>query len=165
MQLYVAGAPPAALPKHGDAVAARAKRWWETPYGRWRLEAEKSAMQRFPGFELAEARLEVSGLLLGWRGWIESSLEDGDRYLVRVIYPVNFPDQAPVVLIVEPELPSGVPHLLEGNRPCLYHPVDGTRNGYDPARTTAATLVAWTALWVNAFETWRATGSWPGKAD
>lgn len=165
MQLYVAGSPPAALPEHEGRQTARDKRWWETPYGRWRLEAEKEAMRRFPGFELAETTLEVSGLMLGWRGWIESSLEGGDRYLVRVIYPTRFPDEPPVVLIVEPDFPGGVPHLLDGNRPCLYRPMEGPRNGYDPARTTAATLVAWTALWINAYETWQATSSWPGKAD
>jgi hypothetical protein len=166
MQLFVSGPPPSSLPGFEDANAASSdRRWWETPYGRWRLEAEKQAMRRFPRFALAETRLEHSGLLLGWRGWIESSLEDGDRYLVRVIYPTDFPDEAPVVLIPEPEFPSGVPHLLDGNRPCLYRPMQGARNGYDPARTTAATLVAWTALWINAYETWRATDVWPGKAE
>jgi hypothetical protein len=164
MQLYVAGSRPAALPEHGESLTARSKSWWETPYGRWRLTAEKEAMSRFPGFELADALLEVSGRMLGWRGRLESSLEDGDRYGVRVIYPADFPDQPPVVFITEPALPDGMPHLLDGNRPCLYRPMDGPRNGYDPARTTAATLVAWTVLWINAFETWRATGEWPGSS-
>ena len=165
MQLYVAGAPPAALPEHAGTGTSRSKPWWETPYGRWRLAAEKEAMRRFPGFELADARLELSGRMLGWRGWLESSLHGGDRYLVRVIYPTGFPDEPPIVFIAEPALPEGVPHLLEGNRPCLYRPMEGPRNGYDPARTTAATLVAWTTLWINAYETWRATGGWPGRAE
>jgi hypothetical protein len=165
MQLYVSGAPPTAVPEHEGRGTGRDQVWWETPYGRWRLEAEKEAMKRFPGFRLVEATLEVSGVLIGWRGWIKSSLEDGDNYLVRVIYPAGFPDQPPVVLIAEPEFLGPVPHLLDGNRPCLYRPTEGPRNGYDPARTTAATLIAWTALWINAYETWRATGNWPGKAD
>jgi hypothetical protein len=132
--------------------------WWQTAYGRWRFAAEAEAMRRFPGFRAA-----VGGNgLLGWAGWLQSALPSGRRYLVRVTYPGCFPDDAPFVSIVKPELPLEVPHLLSGQQPCLYHP--GHRNSYDPGRTTAATLVAWTALWIHAFETWQTTGVWPGKA-
>jgi hypothetical protein len=160
MRLYVSGGSPAALPEHGGESAATEVPWWTTPYGRWRLAAEIEAMQRFPGFRQGQ----TEDGQLGWVGWIESSLEGGDRYLVRVLYPSCFPDEPPGVFIDEPHLEPPVPHLLNGNRPCLYHPAEGPRNGYDPARTTAATLVAWTALWANAYETWRATGNWPGRA-
>ena len=161
MELYVSGAPPAALPEHGDKHEADKTPWWETPYGRWRLTAELDAMHRFPDFRLAQ---DGDGHL-GWVGWIESSLEGGDRYLVRVMYPSGFPDSPPVVVIDEPAFEGAVPHLLDQKRPCLYRAVHGPRNGYDPARTTAATFVAWTALWVNAYEAWRRTGQWPGRSE
>ena len=133
--------------------------WWLTEYGKWRLAAEANAMRRFSGF-----RMQFSEKRLNWRGWLQSALPQGRRYLVYVTYPHCFPDEAPVVSITHPVLPSeGVPHLLSAQRPCLYH--GGYRDGYDPARTTAATLVAWTALWIHAFETWQATGTWPGAAD
>src|SRR5881397_2259994 len=101
MQLYVSGAPPTALPEYQGAQTSSDKAWWETPYGSWRLEAEKEAMKRFPGFCLVEATRELSGVMIGWRGWIQSSLEGGDKCLDRVIYPTRFPDQPPVVLIAE----------------------------------------------------------------
>jgi len=69
------------------------------------------------------------------------------------------------VTIVEPELVPNAPHVILGRRPCLYLPAQGRPHGYDPATTTAATLVAWTALWIHAYETWVSTGAWPGRAD
>ena len=159
MPLYLSGARPSALPETGRK-SARPPRWWQTPYGRARLEAELAAMQRFPRF-----RLSRSSGQLRWSGRLESGLGSGERYLVHILYPDEFPDTAPVAVIGEPTLPPGTPHLLWGNQPCLYRPSHGARDGYDAARTTAATLVAWTALWIHAFETWRATGTWPGRAE
>jgi hypothetical protein len=154
MQLYVAGARPGSLPAVGGANGMA---WWLTSYGRWRLEAEAEAvLERFPGFRLFQA-----GECLSWLGWLESALSER-RYLVRVSYPSNYPDEAPDVEIERPELPDGVPHLLAGQQPCLFRQ-GGPRHGYDPGRTTAATLIAWTSLWIHAFEAWQATGVWPGK--
>jgi hypothetical protein len=160
MELYVSGARPSALPYHRGTQPDSPHHWWQTPYGRWRLEVEREAMRRFPGFNLG---CDPGGVQ-HWVGWLQSGLEDGDRYLLQVMYPRTFPDEAPMVAIHDPSLPEGTPHVLARNRPCLFLPSDGPRHGYDPARTTAATLVAWTALWIHAFETWRATDRWPGRA-
>lgn len=155
MPLYVAASENfASADTHGES-----KPWWETPYGRWRLSAETQAMQRFPQFTPHQS--EEGDLC--WVGRLRSGLPAGERYLVNVTYPTRFPDQAPEVRIEEPEISSSTPHLLSGGRPCLYH--GGPDRGYDPARTTAATLVAWTALWIHAYETWRETGDWPGKEE
>lgn len=132
--------------------------WWTTSYGKWRLTVETEAMRRFPAFE--PALLEDSRLC--WLGQLESSLSDGERYLVRVVYPSRYPCDVPEVTIVKPKLPDGTPHLLNGQHPCLYRPGSA---GFDPGTSTAATLVAWTALWIHAFGTWRATGRWPGKGE
>ena len=158
-------------PMNAEAEVERAPRipsgsqqdWWNTPYGRWRLEAEDKAMrERFPGFEavLVEEG-ETDERAIAWRGWLQSGLPDGDRYLVYVAYCAGFPDTAPTVIIAAPELSGATPHLLFGQAPCLYD--GGSARGYDPASTTAATLVAWTALWIHAYETWKKTGTWPGK--
>ena len=131
--------------------------WWETPYGRWRLQVETEAMTRFPGFELV-----VTGSDLGWVGQLRSALT-GNDYDVKVVYPYGFPDMAPIATIENHRFPDPTPHLLDGNRPCLFVPEHGPRSGYDPARTTAATIVAWTSLWIHAYETWLATETWPGQ--
>lgn len=157
MALYISGTRPAAAPEAGSGEQRTP--WWETPYGCWRLAAETKAMERFPAFRCCD----LDGQLV-WVGELRSSLHPTMRYLVTVTYPPWFPDEAPAVTIVSPEFPEGTPHLLERRRPCLYHSAQGSRDGYDPARTTAATLVSWTALWIHAYETWRATGSWPGRA-
>lgn len=158
MPLYVSGTRPSALPRYGGDGSGEPVPWWKTPYGRWRLSVEVEAMRRFRSFVLSRT---VEGL--SWRGDLRTSLDPKRRYIVRVTYPQGFPDESPVVTIEKPGLPSGTPHLLDGNRPCLYQPSQGSRHGYDPARTTAGTLVAWTALWIHAFETWRATDVWPGR--
>lgn len=140
--------------RSGDAGLS----WWATPYGSWRLAAEIEAMNRFPQF-----RLEPFRGMLAWGGSLVSGLENGDSYQIRLTYPPSYPDEPPVVVIVEPELELNTPHLqLHNNRPCLFWH-SGPRSGYEPARTTAATMIAWTALWIHAYETWQRTGRWPGK--
>jgi len=158
-RLYVSGAPPVALPETGRGGQDRPP-WYETPYGAWRLSAEREAMRRFPGFTLLG--LDVGAAY--WTGWLRSSLHADRWFFVKVAYPEAFPDYPPDVSIEWPTLPDGVPHLLTPGRPCLYMPSQGHRAGYEPGRTTAATLVAWTALWINAFHAWQATGRWPGRS-
>ncbi len=155
MTLYQAGAVPLSADERGSA------HWPTTPYGRWRLAAEAEAMQRFPSFKL---HLPEGGNLT-WAGILRSTFNRRKRYLVKVTYPDRFPHEAPVVTIEKPALVEKTPHLLSGKRPCLYRGEYGPRNGYDPARTTAATLVAWTALWIHAYETWQATDTWPGREE
>jgi len=153
--LFAAGRPPSALPAAGDETAWDP--WWSTPYGRWRLDVEMDAMKRFPGFRLVESDGDLC-----WVGRIRSSLSSR-RYNIRVRYPVAFPDSSPIVTIEKYRFPVGMPHLQGADKPCLFVPGEGSRYGYDPARTTAATFVAWTALWIHAYETWRETGRWPGR--
>jgi hypothetical protein len=153
-RVFVSGSVPSTLPSEDqDAFVP----WWETPYGRWRKAIEVEAMKRFPNFHL-----KLAGPELSWEGWLRSVLT-GARYDATVAYPFGFPDMAPVATINNRIFPAETPHLLWGNRPCLFVPDHGARSGYDPARTTAATIVTWTSLWIHAYETWRATGEWPGQ--
>jgi hypothetical protein len=153
MTLYYSGT---SFPVPGDGEEPT---WSGTAYGRWRLNAEIEAMKRFPDFSL-----EVPGVGCAvWTGVLRCTFWPCRRYSIRVVYPDYFPHVAPVVYIDRPSLAYDTPHLLSRSRPCLYADLRHVRHGYDPARTTAATLVAWTALWIHAYETWQATGTWPGK--
>jgi hypothetical protein len=159
MPLYVSGTRPTTLPRHDGDGREVPEEWWRTPYGEWRLSVEAEAMRRFPGFALSASGLSR----LSWRGELTSSFDPERRYAVRVAYPDRFPDEPPEVRFESPAFPEGTPHLLDGCRPCLFRPAQGPRQGYDPARTTAATLVSWTALWIHAFETWLVADVWPGE--
>jgi hypothetical protein len=130
--------------------------WWSLSYGQWRLRQEREAMARFPSFRLVENYGDLC-----WLGPLTSSLT-GKRYQVRVRYPGRFPDSPPIVTVEKHTFPVGMPHLQGFDKPCLFMPGQGSGHGYDPGRTTAATLVAWTALWIHAYETWCETGEWPG---
>ncbi|MBN1320570.1 MAG: hypothetical protein JXA87_07005 [Thermoleophilia bacterium] len=155
MTLYFSGAQSEAASDRGGAE------WSATSYGRWRLAAEIEAMRRFPGFALCV----LDEGHLGWEGVLRSTFCPDREYLLEVAYPDRFPRSAPVVIIVKPQLHREAPHVLCRGMPCLYRGGCDSRNGYDPARTTAATLVAWTALWIHAYETWQYTGEWPGRED
>lgn len=167
-RLFASGSVPSTLPVEGQDSHAS---WWETPYGLWRRAVEVEAMKRFPNFRLHDHARE-----LRWEGWLQSSLgverpdvKEGlshlaaGRYDVTIVYPSDFPDIAPIATIRNYTFLPLTPHLLAGNRPCLFLPEHGSRSGYDPARTTAATIVSWTSLWIHAYETWLATGNWPGR--
>lgn len=155
--MYTAGAAARPLP----AAGTQQELWFETPYGEWRLKTEIEAMrERFLAF-----RLQMDQLMLAWQGRLPSPFRSADSYLVQVRYTTWFPDEAPEVAILSPLLDRETPHLVMGNRPCLYLPAHGSRSGYDPGSTTAATLVAWTVLWIHAYETWRVTGNWPGRSE
>lgn len=158
--MYAAGADPRPLPAADGGQEA----WFWTPYGAWRLKAEIEAMEeRFPGFRIATT--EESVTTLAWSGRLPSPFRLETTYLVQVRYPPWFPDEPPEVSILSPPLAPDTPHVILGNRPCLFLPSQGPGHGYDPGRTTAATLVAWTVLWIHAYETWAASGAWPGRAD
>ena len=158
-ELYTSGAQPSALP--APANAGEGQHWFDTKYGEERLKIEERAMdERFPGFVLVWNHHGD----IAWVGTLESSLPRGKRYRLVVAYPHRFPDEAPGVWILDPEIPNNTPHLLSERRPCLYRPHNDSRYGYS-ASTTAATMVAWTALWIHAYETWQATRVWPGRED
>ena len=157
MTLYTAGARPRSQPELGRDGTP----WWATPYGQWRFSVEVEAMRRrFPGF-----RCRLRDGRMGWVGRLPGAVDPTTRYLVKVVYLSTFPDEPPVVTIEDPEIPSDTPHMTMGNRPCLFRLSAGPRSGYDAARTTAATLVAWTSLWIAAYEAWRRTHVWPGRAE
>lgn len=155
-RVFVSEVAPAMAPKEGDADCVS---WWQTPYGRWRLAVERHSMERFPSFHLVG-----EGMDWYWSGTLRSALT-GRSYDVVVHYGAGFPFSAPEVVIENHAFPVPTPHLIAGSRPCLFLPDQGGRCGYDPGRTTAATIVAWTALWIHAYEMWAATGAWPGRGE
>ena len=81
----------------------------------------------------------------------------GNTYLGQITF-ANYPNEMPKVFITRPELKSfSPPHsYIEGNI-CYLHP-----SFWNPGRHDLTFVLARTAKWLNKFEVWRATRTWPG---
>jgi len=121
---------------------------------RVRLVQEGAAMKdRFPQFKLK--RLEAGQLV--WHGTLRSN--NRNEYQIAIRYPSDFPDSAPKAFMVKPAI-FGVPHMWQDGSLCMFAPFDRSWE----TRSTAATVVAWAAVWIFAFEIWKNTGKWPGRS-
>jgi hypothetical protein len=132
--------------------------WYE--YDPQRLLIERKAMAlKFPQFQLLKR-----DNALCWYGTLESNR--GNKYEILVEYPEHFPNMAPSVFPVSPEINSTdqsgqLKHQYPNGKLCLYYPGDRTFS-HD---TTAATVVAVAAAWFFAYEAWLESGKqmWPGQ--
>lgn len=135
--------------------------WFERKENETRLVAEFEAMAaRFPQFKLHRERNS-----LFWLGELRSN--QGRIYKLKVSYPDGFPQDFPKVYVVSPKLKPNR-HTWAENNPqsfmCLFRPESGShQHSYDPARTTAAAIVAWGAHWIACYEIFEREGWWPGS--
>jgi len=121
---------------------------------------EKRAMQaRFPQFELRR-----DGIKLVWYGSLESDRRS-KRYIIALYYPDDFPARPPKVFPLDPAITiyrnprqGDMLHQFNDGSLCLFHPSDR----FFEINTTAATIIATTAVWLFAFENWEETGKWVG---
>lgn len=126
--------------------------------GKTRLVLEVKGMQEAnKAFELKK---DSAGDLY-WQGHVTPVL-NGNTFALRVEYPSSYPNDPPHVSIIDPRLPRGTPHLMSGQRMCIYHPEYAKKHGYyNPERTTAVNILGHAINWLMAFEVWYATGKWP----
>jgi hypothetical protein len=54
------------------------------------------------------------------------------------------------------------PHVYSDGNPCLYNPSNGATYGWNPSRSTATTIAAWTIDWIYAWWHWNLKGEWLG---
>ncbi len=95
-----------------------------------------------------------------WGGYLRTN--NDQTYSVAVTYPVNFPDGS-IRAYVQELMGVNTPHKYNDGRLCLYsNDHGGGGEGYVNCETTAATVVSWTAAWLNAYEVYKAKGVWPG---
>jgi hypothetical protein len=132
--------------------------WYE--YDPQRLLIERKAMAlKFPQFKLLKRENALC-----WFGALESNR--GNKYEILVEYPEHFPNLAPAVFPVSPEVNSTdltgqLKHQYPDGKLCLYYPGDRTFS----RDTTAATVIAVAAAWFFAYESWLESGKqlWPGQ--
>ena len=127
-------------------------------------EREASIMARkFPQFELFQGNSGLPFAQRGelfWGGSLETNF--GASYSVAVVYPLNYPNGS-IKAYVKELMEKSTPHRYLDGHLCLYsndHEGGGEGLGLE---TTAATVLGWSAAWLNAWEVYKRTGDWPGK--
>lgn len=107
--------------------------------------------------------------------WWESEVRlEGNVFLIKIVYPDEYPAKPPDILIETPlplgtphllpvETPLPFPHLLPGRKMCWYYPGESKRNRniWNPSRDTAAMAMGVAYRWFLSFLVWEATGEWP----
>jgi hypothetical protein len=101
---------------------------------------------------------------LYWTGAVEINMQGVPQrhHKIQIIYPDGFPYRPPEAYVREPRGLYSEKHQFEDGQLCLFNPKDGENYGWNPTRSTAATIAGWAIQWLYAYYTWRSTGSWPG---
>ena len=130
------------------------------------LALETRAMRSsFPAFELRRTQepLRQHGWLVAevgsifWTGALKT--HSGRSYLIAMVYPKDYPFGEMKAYVLEPYLPT-TEHRFKDGHLCLYDH-GGKGGGFEREKTTAVTVIAWTAAWLHAYEIWQKTGNWP----
>lgn len=136
--------------------------WWGTRSNvspRLRLEVELMRATYADTFKLNVPRQEN----LYWQGDVEINLRGLKQrhHTLKIVYPKVYPNHPPEAYVVAPHIYSEK-HQFEDGQLCLFNPIDGKDYGWNPASSTAITVVSWAIQWIYAFYTWKATNVWPG---
>jgi hypothetical protein len=128
------------------------------------VDYEVPAMQKnFPQFKLFHGN---AGLLFApngeifWGGRLKTNF--GTEYSVAVVYPPNYP-HGQLRAFVNELMTVSTPHKYMDGHLCLYSNDHGGGGEGIGSETTASTIVAWTAAWLNAWEVFQRNGVWPGR--
>lgn len=119
--------------------------------------------KRFPQFTLHTGDGSLPFAPKGtvfWGGYLRTN--NDQTYSVAVTYPVNFPNGS-IRAYVKELMGVNTPHKYHDGHLCLYSNDHGGPGEGGGRETTAATVVGWTAAWLNAYEVYKAKGVWPGK--
>ncbi len=114
--------------------------WYQS--NKRRLVDEKEAMQAiFPNFDV-----HVLPEGLTWFGSLKPQ-RASRAYTISIVYPDDFPSQAPKVFTVSPKV-SAPKHQYGDGSMCLMYPGDGSWR----TNTTAVQIVTMAAAWLFCFE-------------
>jgi hypothetical protein len=124
-----------------------------------RLLIELSAIEQYNQTHDPEYRIALSrkGSTLIGECILQPTI---NRYRVRFTLGEGYPAAPPAITILEPQPPSGCPHFLGGNTPCLFRGTGSGPNSWDPSRHTAVFAVLCTWRWLLCLDLWITTGNW-----
>jgi len=133
-----------------------------------RLQADLQVLTvKFPQFRLYKANKDViSG---SWKiagageyyflGRLRT--RGANVYTVAVSVPRNYPFGELKAFVIDPFI-SATEHRFNDGRLCLYGGHGGgAGEKYEAGRTGPVSVIAWTAAWLHAYESWKKTGKWP----
>ena len=80
----------------------------------------------------------------------------GNTYIASVTFP-DYPDRMPRVDIIQPVLPQSNTHRYNTGAICYLH-----HSMWNPGVHNITFVLARTAKWLNKYDVWRKTGTWPG---
>ena len=137
--------------------------WWGTRSNvssRLRLEVEAMRATFGSTFRLV---VPTGSELLYWLGVVDINLATlkQQQHTIKILYPADYPNRPAESYVQEPKIYSQK-HQYEDGQLCLFNPKDGEHYGWNPGKSTAVTVAAWSVQWIYAYYTWRATGDWPG---
>lgn len=89
-----------------------------------------------------------------------SRIRSRDVFEIKVKYPSLYPAKEPIVTLESHDAAGAPHHFFDSDVLCL-HSHDGTRTGWDPAKSTAATFGLWAVEWIRAWLYWKRNLSWP----
>lgn len=107
----------------------------------------------FPGFKPRIGRDNT----VVWEGRMQPN-PCSPAYRVRVTYKEW---DRPRVFVLEPALDPDAPHVYSDGSLCLYWPKEWR---WSDDESIAETIVVWSALWLEYYEIWKATGEWLGPS-
>lgn len=122
-----------------------------------------SMQKKFPQFKLFEGDARFRFIPRGamfWGGRLKTNF--GTEYSLAVVYPVNYPN-GQIKAFVQELMDVPTPHKYVDGHLCLYSNDHGGAGEGIGSETTAVTIVAWAAAWLNAWEVYRRTKKWPGR--
>jgi hypothetical protein len=134
----------------------------DTEAGKRRFTAEAAAIQQYNRGKEAPYRMKVA--VQGSFVVAEVTVRPTkNAYRIRATLSDWYPARPPEIAVIEPAvLPPGTPHLLGGNRPCLfYHGGAYTAERWNPAKHTLVFAVLATWRWCLCLDLWVTTGRWP----
>ncbi|NUM36370.1 MAG: hypothetical protein HUU50_17660 [Candidatus Brocadiae bacterium] len=157
--------------KEKAGVELMKERYWgnASPYQAMlddRISTESRAVREyFPSFEMRKASkpFQKNGWNIAqpgemfWTGTVRT--HSGTEYMIAVVYPRDYPFSEIKSYVLSPYIPASE-HRFQDGHLCLYDH-DGKGQGYEHGKSTAVTMIAWTAAWLHSYEIWRSTGKWP----
>ncbi len=122
----------------------------EVSTNRWFLEQRKLA-DTFPQFRMVRREGRIAGVV----GILSTNL--GNEYGIFIEVSERYPYDCPRVFARGWTIRDGCPHRYSPQRLCIMQP------NHWSSRFTLAFVVAKAALWLNKYEVWCQTGTWPGN--